>query len=78
MNDSNGEGMTIVKKFELIDDQFIEEFGVKLFRIRALVSFADVCACDIGGYVGKEENLSQADNAWVFGNARVSGNARLR
>ncbi|MCF2133897.1 MULTISPECIES: hypothetical protein [Mycetohabitans] len=43
MNSPNGEGMTIVKKFELINDQFIEEPGVKLLRIRVLISFACVC-----------------------------------
>ncbi|MCG1054696.1 hypothetical protein KQH49_06890 [Mycetohabitans sp. B5] len=43
MNNANDEGMTIVKKFELIDDQFIEEPGVELLRIRVLISCARVC-----------------------------------
>lgn len=32
-------------------------------------------AGELGGYVEKEENVSQDGNAWVYGNARVSGNA---
>ena len=31
----------------------------------------------MGGYIEKEENLSQSGNAWVYGDARVSGNAKV-
>lgn len=34
-------------------------------------------AGELGGYVEKEENISQDGNAWVYGNAEVSGNARV-
>ena len=63
------------KKFELVMDQKIELFGRTLFRIKALISFADVKAGEIGGYVEKEENLQVSGNAWVSGDARVSGDA---
>src|SRR5690606_4584948 len=66
-----------MKKFELVTDQYIEVLGRKLFRIRALVSFGNVKAGDIGGYVETESNVSQAGNAEVFGDAWVSGNARV-
>lgn len=49
----------------------------KLFRIKALISFGNVRAGDVGGYIEKEENLSQYGNAWVYGDARVYGNARV-
>ena len=62
-------------KFELLLDDTVESFGIKLFRIRALISFDNVKAGDVGGYIEKEENLSESGNAWVYGNARVYGNA---
>lgn len=65
-----------MKKFELTSDTKIIS-GVKLFRIKALISFGNVKAGEIGGYVEKEENLDQSGNAWVFDNAWVSGNAQV-
>ena len=72
-----------MKKFELTSETKINIFGKKLFRIKALISFADVEAGETGGWVEKEGNVNQSGNAWVygdaevFGNARVSGNARV-
>ena len=63
-----------MKKFELTTDR-IEENGTILYRIKALIDFGDVKAGDFGGYVEKEENLSQYGSAWVSDNARVSGDA---
>jgi carbonic anhydrase/acetyltransferase-like protein (isoleucine patch superfamily) len=53
----------------------IEVFGKKLFQIKAEMSFGNVSKGDLGGYIEKEDNLSQENNAWVSGNAMVSGNA---
>ncbi|HEO0559984.1 TPA: hypothetical protein U9M81_001981 [Streptococcus agalactiae] len=64
-----------MKKYELLKDDTIEVAGKTLFRIKALISFKDIRKGEIGGYVEAERNLSQSDNAWVTGNARVSGNA---
>ena len=66
-----------MKKFELTSEFITNVFGVKLFRIRALVEFGDVKAGDLGGYVEKKENLDQNGNAWVCGNAQVYGNAEV-
>ena len=64
-----------MKKFELTEN-YKMRFGRKLFQIRALVSIKDVVeAGELGGYIEKEENLSQFGNAWVSGNACVFGNA---
>ena len=63
-----------MKKFELTTD-FITVFGIKLFRIKALVEFGTVKAGELGGYIEKEENLDHNGDAWVCGNARVCGNA---
>ena len=65
------------KKFELLLDDTITFLGVKLFRIKALISFGNVEEGDLGGYVEKEDNLSASGNAWVFSNAKVSGNAEV-
>lgn len=64
-----------MKKYELTTETKINAFGKKLFRIKALVSFGSVSAGEKGGWVEKEENLSQSGNALVRDNAEVSGNA---
>ena len=66
-----------MKKFELTTEFITNMFGKKLFRIKALVEFGNVKAGELGGYVEKEETVSQDGNAWVSGNAEVSGNARV-
>ncbi len=63
-----------MKKYELTTDTKIF-LGRKLFRIKALISFGDVKAGDMGGYVEKESNLSHGGDAWVYDNARVYGDA---
>ena len=51
-------------------------FGdITLRRIVALRDFGDVKAGDKGGWIEKEENLSQDGDAWIYGNARVYGDA---
>lgn len=67
-----------MKKYEILKNEYIIlPSGEKVFRIKALVPFADVEAGEKGGYIQKEENLSQDGNAWVSGNAWISGNAVL-
>lgn len=65
------------KKFELTDKFVINAFGIKLFQIKCTKSFKYANEGDLGGYVEKEDNLSQYGDAWVSGDARVSGNARV-
>ena len=65
-----------MKKYELTTDCKIWR-GKKLYRIRALVDFADVKAGDLGGYLECESNLSYDGDAWVSGSAQVSGKARV-
>jgi hypothetical protein len=65
-----------MKKYEMTSN--IKEFlGHKLFQIRALKDFGDVKAGDFGGYIEKEENLSQYGNAWVYDNVKVYNNAKV-
>ena len=65
-----------MKKYELTTEVKVE-FGVTLYRIRALVDIVrhGVKAGDLGGWVEKESNLDQEHDAWVFDDARVCGNA---
>ena len=64
------------KKFELTDK--VATFnGAVIHRIRALKDFADVKKGDLGGWIEKEENLSQEGNCWIDDNARVSGDAKV-
>ena len=65
-----------MKKYELTTNTKMR-FGRKLFQIKALVSFGDVTAGDLGGYIEKEENLSHDGDAWVYGDALVYGNAQV-
>ena len=65
------------KKFELTSEFVTNIFGTKLFRIKALIAFGYVEVGELGGYIEKEENLSQDGDAWVCGNAKVYGNAEV-
>ena len=56
-----------MKKFELTSE-FVTFLGKKLFRIKALISFGNVEG-RTWWICGKEENLSNDGNAWVYGNA---------
>ena len=70
------------KKYELTDETQVQADGRVLHRIRAVSDFtlsngATVHAGDLGGWVEKEDNLSQTGKAWVYGDARVYGEARV-
>lgn len=61
-------------KFELTDTT--KQFGdVVLHQIKALTSFSNVTSGNLGGWIEKEENLSQTGDAWVFDNAQVYDDA---
>ena len=68
--------MEATKKYEL-SNITIEFNGVTLHRIKALKDFSNVKAGDLGGWVEKEDNLSQIDDAWIDENAKVYGNAQI-
>ena len=65
-----------MKKF-ILTDETIEMFGVTLHRIKAVRSFGNVKEGDLGGFVEKEENISEDFEAWVSGNAKVWGDAKV-
>ena len=59
-----------MKKYEFTGEVKLW-LGRTLHQIRATVSFGSVRAGDVGGWIEKEENLSQNGDAWVYGNAKV-------
>ena len=68
-----------MKKYELIPDDKIEFAGKTLYRIKAckdftLINGVEIHAGDMGGYIEKEENLSQVGKAWVYDNGSVCDN----
>jgi hypothetical protein len=66
-----------MKKYELVSDLTTDANGKTLYRIRALTSFSDVKAGDLGGWIEKEDCLSQFGDAWVYDDAEVGGDARV-
>ena len=65
-----------MKKYELTEEPKVIG-GKTVFRIRALRSFGDIKAGDLGGFIENERNLSHGGNAWVGGNAQVNGYAQV-
>ena len=71
-----------MKKYKLTEETIIVN-GRTLYRIEALRDFAYIKKGNKGGFVEKENNLSQCGDSWVdddakvFGNAQVCGNARI-
>jgi chromosome segregation ATPase len=68
--------MTKEKKYEFTG-KIKTRLGIELKQIRALRDLRDspVAKGDIGGWIEAEKNLSHAGDAWVSGDASVSGNA---
>ena len=65
-----------MKKYEFTGEVKIV-FGITLHRIKAVISFGPIIQGELGGWIEKEENLSQNCNAWVYDNAKVYGNAKV-
>lgn len=63
-------------KYKLTDVK-INFMGKTLFQIEAVKCFGDIVKGEKGGFIEKEDNLSQYGNAWVSGNAWVHGNAKV-
>lgn len=64
------------KKY-LLTKKYITHNNHKLQRIVAIKSFGTVKEGDIGGYVEREENLSQYNNSWIYDNSKVYENAHI-
>ena len=65
-----------MKKYKLTNET-IHVDGHTLHRIEALKNFSNVYKGEKGGFVESEENLSHNGDCWVYGTAKVCGNARV-
>lgn len=65
-----------MKKYELTTET-LQFAGRTLHRIKAVKDFGSIKAGEFGGYIENEKNLSQDDNAWIYGEAMAFGNARV-
>ena len=65
-----------MKKYELTKET-IKFKGKTLYRIKALKAFNEIEIGDLGGYVESEDNLSQEDNCWIYGDAKVFDKAEV-
>lgn len=71
-----------MQKYELTENKKTLSNGVVITQIKALIDIPlhGVNAGDLGGWIGSEDNLSQAGDCWivpqacVFGWARIAGN----
>ncbi len=63
-----------MKHFKLTKETKII-LGKTLYRIEATIDSEFAKKGDKGGFVEKEDNLS--DNAWIYGNAKVYENAEV-
>ena len=64
------------KKYKLTEET-INVGGTALYRIEALRDFGDVKKGDKGGFIEKEDNLSQSGDCWIYGDAKVCDNAMV-
>jgi carbonic anhydrase/acetyltransferase-like protein (isoleucine patch superfamily) len=71
-------------KFKLLENEFIDIDGRRLFRIQALRDFGHSHHLGVilegmrGGFVESEANLSHDGNAWIAGKACAFDNALVR
>lgn len=74
----------MTQKYTILQDVTTEHVHRTLYRIKALKSFNNVKAGDLGGWVEGYYNLSQEDNCWIYHEAKVCeyanvrGNAKVR
>lgn len=61
-------------KYELTSET-LQYAGHTLHRIKALRDFGIINTGELGGWIESEKNLSQVDNAWVYGDAMVYDDA---
>lgn len=67
----------MIKKYELLKDEYIEYEGRILYRLKALKAFGDIKLGDKGGYIETENNLSHDGDCWVHNKAKVYDRAEV-
>ena len=69
--------MNAINKYKIRTDISKEFNGITLYRIEALRDFYQIKKGDLGGWIEKEENLSQSGTCWVYDEAMVFQNAQV-
>lgn len=69
--------MNAINKYKIRTDISKQIFDSTLYRIEALRDFCQVKKGDLGGWIEKEDNLSQRGTCWVFDDAMVFQNAKV-
>lgn len=64
------------KKYKLTEE-YINVNSRTFYRIEALKDFVDVKKGNKGGYIENENNLSQYNDCWIYGNAKVYDDAEV-
>lgn len=64
------------KKYKLTEES-INYCCRTLYRIESLKDFSIVKKGDKGGYIEKEDNLSQEGDCWIYDNAKVYDKAKV-
>lgn len=64
------------RKYEFTGETWVVA-GRTLRRIRAVQTFSDVRAGDLGGWIEAESNLSHDGDCWVYNEAQVYGSAQV-
>ena len=65
-----------MKKYRLTEETKVIN-GHTLHRIEALKDFGSVKKSELGGWIEKEDNLSQDSKCWICNEAMVYGNAKV-
>lgn len=65
-------------KYELTQETKTIYVTKQYHRIRARKDFLDIKAGDSGGWIEREENLSQEGNAWICDDAKAGANAQVK
>ena len=63
----------MMKKYELLADDYLRAGDRTVYRIRALRDFGDVKRGHLGGYVESERNLSHEGECWAYDAAQIYG-----
>lgn len=69
--------MNAINKYKIRTDISKKLGSLTLYRIEALRDFKHVKKGDLGGWIEKEDNLSQSGTCWVFHDAIVCQNAMV-
>ena len=75
--------MNVINKYKIRTDISKKLGSLTLYRIEALRNFGYVKKGNLGGWIEKEDNLSQSGTCWVYDdaivyqNAKVSGKAKV-